>query len=356
MKRYITNWLMLALFAMVTTTFFSCEKDENGGSSASSNPKIDKIDPERGASNEVLTITGSGIGGMTSIVFEQDSVAAPFNPNFNTDHALIFRIPEAAVPGQQNIIFRNSKGVEIKVPFMVLGLPRITESSQYSFTDGTEVTLTGKNLDDVTKVAYAGTTDALSIISKSATSLKIKMKGTTLNSVKFAITNEAGTITTTQELINLDHAYSFFTEGFDNGWENGSWGAAEVSSDFARSGSKSFKVTYAKGNWSANGFASWSKGLDYTDEYKYLSFWVKGGPADYTFYITGDQREGGYGNADRSYPIVIPKEVWTYFKIKLSDLQLWKKGTNFKQLGFWIPGPDDQDVSLYFDDVLLIRE
>lgn len=348
--------MILSVFALIVSVFSSCEKEDGTGSSASSNPQVDKIEPGRGASGEVLTVTGSGIGGVASIIFETDSVQASFNPNFNTDAAVLFRIPEDAVPGEQNIIIRNLKGVEVKVPFMVLGLPNISESSDYSFTDGTQITLTGKNLADVTKVVMAGTAEELDIVSKTATTLVVKMKSTALNKTKLTITNEAGASTTIQEFINLDNAYAFFTEGYQNGWDNGSWGPAEVSTTFARSGTKSFKATYLKGNWSANGFAAWSSGLNQSPEYNFLSFWVKGGPADYTFYLTGDQRAGGYGNSDRSAPIEVPANVWTFVKLKLSDLKLWEKSSNFKQLGFWIPGPDDQDVTLYFDDILLTKD
>lgn len=354
MKQYLNLCKILAMALIFTLS--SCEKEDNTGSSASSNPVADSIEPQRAANNQVITVTGKGIGGIESIIFETDSISASFNPNFNTETALIFRIPDDAVPGSQNIIIKNTNGIEFKLPITVLGLPRVQEVSHYSFTNGTEITLSGKNMGDITKAEINGSQVPLEITSKTATSVSVKMITSALNKVKITLTNEAGASQTTQDFINLDKAYSFFTEGFENGWENGSWGPAEVSGTVARSGSKSFKVTYIKGNWSANGFAGWTNGVDYSPEYKSLSFWVKGGPADYTFYITGSQRAIGYGNSDRSYPIMIPANVWTYFKIKLSDLELWKKGTNFKQIGLWIPGPEDQDVTLYLDDFLLLKE
>jgi hypothetical protein len=147
--------------------------------------------------------------------------------------------------------------------------------------------------------------------------------------------------------------YKIFTDDYGNGFENGSWGPASVSSDFAKSGVKSFKAGYNKGNWSADGFANWN-GVASMPEYNYLSFWVKGASADYTLYVTGDARAGGYGNSDRSVPIAVPANVWTYFKIPMSTLELWKKGP-MKQLGFWIEGPEKQDEAFYFDDVILVK-
>jgi len=241
------------------------------------------------------------------------------------------------------------------VPFNVLGLPAITEVSNYNFSAGANITLTGKNLGDVSKVVFRGQTAELQIVSKTETTLTVKMPATSLAQTKLDITNEAGTITTAQEFVCIDNAFLIFTDDYQNGFVNGSWGPAEVSATFAKSGTKSFKATYVKGNWSADGFANWDPGIPYSADYKYLSFWVKGGVESHTFYITGDQRAGGYGNSDRTAPIEVPANVWSYFKIKLSDLELWKKGGPFKQLGFWIPGPDNQDETIYFDDVIFIK-
>ncbi|MBC8035391.1 MAG: cell shape determination protein CcmA [Chitinophagaceae bacterium] len=338
--------------------FTACEKNnDNQISTASSNPKVDKIDPGKGASNEVLILTGSGIGGVTSIYLEKDSIPVSFNPNFNTTTALIMRIPTDAVPGEQHILLTNSSGVSFKMPFNVLGFATITEVSNYNFTAGINITLTGRNMADVSKITLAGTTTDVEIVSKTATSIVLKMPATDLTQTKLEITNEAGPITTTEEFVNVDKAFKIFTEGYDNGFENASWGPAEISTAEAKSGTISFKATYNKGNWSADGFANWSAGLPYSADYKFLSFWVKGASVDYTLYITGDQKEGGsYGNSDQTSPINVKGDVWNYFKIKLSDLQLWKGGaTSFKQLGFWIKGPDSQNESFYFDDVILIK-
>jgi len=51
----------------------------------------------------------------------------------------------------------------------------------------------------------------------------------------------------------------------------------------------------------------------------------------------------------------VPAKVWTYFKIPLSKLKLWDKGTPVKQLGFRIKGPDAQDETFYIDDLLLVK-
>jgi hypothetical protein len=347
--------LLLFITILSTGTFTSCTKEKNNTPEASSSPKADAIDPGEGPGNAVLTVTGSGLGQITRIVFDKGSVPVTFNPNFNTDKAIVFRVPDTANGGPQHIVFTNSIGKEFSVPFSVIALATISDVSNYNFTQGTEITITGNNLGDVSKVVLSGTNTEATIVSKSKKSLVISMPAATVNSAKLDITNASGTITTSQEFVNMDNAYAIFTEGYMNGFDNGSWGPAGIATDVAKSGSKSFKATYAKGNWWANGFANWWPGMSYSPEYKYLSFWVKGGSQTYTLYITGDSRAGGYGNSDQSAPITVPANVWTYFKIPLSSLDLWSKGPVFKQLGWWIKGPDPQDETFYFDDVILIK-
>lgn len=330
-----------------------CTKEEQSESKASSNPVADKLDPEKASGNTVLTLTGSGLGGITSVVFEKGNVPAPFNPTLNTDRALIFRVPDTANGGAQNIILTNRLGTQLKVPFNVVALPLVKTASNYNFVEGTEITLVGNNLQDVTSITIDGTAAAASIVTQTKKELVIKMPATTVNSAKLVLTNSTGPITTSQVFVNLDKAYKIFTDDYGNGFENGSWGPASVSSAFAKSGLKSFKAGYNKGNWSADGFANWN-GVASMPEYNYLSFWVKGASADYTLYVTGDARAGGYGNSDRSVPIAVPANVWTYFKIPMTTLELWKKGP-MKQLGFWIEGPEKQDEAFYFDDVILVK-
>lgn len=342
---------MLACLAGILIA--GCTKEEQSQSKASNNPVANTLDPEKASGNTVLTVTGSGLGDITSIVFEKGMVPASFNPVLNTDNSVIFRVPDTANGGSQNIILTNRLGAQVKVAFNVVALPLVNTASNYNFAAGTQITLVGNNLNDVTSVTLDGTSAAATIVSQTKKELVVTMPATTANSAKLIITNSTGPFTTSQVFVNLDNAYKIFTDEYANGFENGSWGPASVSSDFAKSGTKSFKAGYNKGNWSADGFANWN-GIAAMPEYNFLSFWVKGASLDYTLYVTGDARAGGYGNSDKSVPIAVPANVWTYFKIPMSTLELWKKGP-MKQLGFWIEGPEKQDESFYFDDVILVK-
>ena len=181
------------------------------------------------------------------------------------------------------------------------------------------------------------------------------MPVTTVNRATFDITNGTGIKTTTQEFVNIDNAYAIFTDSYQNGYGDGSWGdAGKIYTDVFKSGTASVGKTYAKGNWHLIGFANWWPGTP-NDNYKYLTVWIKGASTDQTLYLTGDKRPAGFGNSDQSTPLNVPANVWTYFKLSVSDLNLWANGEAFNQIGFWIKGPEGQDETFYFDDLLLVK-
>jgi len=352
--------LMIVLFAFIAgaSVITSCTKENQKPAAASSSPRADKIQPDSAKGGDVLTLTGSGLGEIQSVVFEKGSVPAPFNTVFNTDNALIFRVPDTANGGKQNIIITNKIGKQIMVNFNVIALPVISTVSNYNFTANTQITITGNNLADVTSVKFKGFNDAITIVSQTKKELVIKMPASsTVPGAPLEITNATGPITTTQVFENLDMAYQIFTDNYGaDGWANNSWGPATISTTVSKSGTASFAATYAKGNWSADGFSNWYPGLASKPEYKFLSFWVKGASQDYTLYLTADKRAKGYGNNDDTTPLTIPAKVWTYFKIPISTAGIFSTGSTANTIGFWIKGPNDQDETFYFDDVIIVNQ
>lgn len=336
-----TKIVQLSLYVcilVVAGCLFSCSDNNNA-----SVPKANDLAPDSAAGGSVLTLTGSGLADMRSIVFEKDSIPAPFNPTFNTDHALIFRVPDTAFGGKQNIIFTNNAGKQVSVPFNVIALATVSEASLYEFTAGTKITLKGNNLETVSEVTISGTSDKATIVSQDHRTLVIKMPASEATRAGLHITNASGEMTTNQEFINVDKAFQIFTEGFGNGIFNWSWSSASVSSDAAVLGTHSLKSVYGAGGWQAV-----SLHCDPTlnaSEYTYFTFWVKGGTADTQVDVQSE-------NGGTTKTITVPANVWTYFKFKTSG---FITGFPIERLDFKIHGPDGGDQTLYFDDILLVK-
>ncbi len=353
MKNNIFRLLVINLIAGILVS--SCKKDETV------NPTVGEITPAQGASNALLTLTGTGISNIRTIVFGKGNVKADITPTFNTDKAILFRVPTEAIPGIQDIIITNQSGTAFKVAFNVLGFANITDVSDYNFTKDTQITLTGKNLADVTKVVLTGTTTELAIVNKTATSLTVKFPqpSGSLTTTTLTITNAAGATTTTQSFVAIDNAVKLFTDDYGlnpsgNAFQNASWGPSSISTAVFKSGTASLSLGYNKGNWSQNGFG-WDQIPN--DGYKYFSFWLKGGSQDYSLYIWSAAQPGTFNTFDDFKKIIVPANVWTYYRLEVSTLKIFgtNNSTSWNQIGWRIQGPDTQDETFYIDDVLLVK-
>lgn len=358
MKTIFKNKILYAyIISALALTLNACKKDGDGSPDIKAgNPVAESLTPESAAGGAVLTLKGTGLGQIRTIVFDKDSVPASFYTTLNTESAIVFRVPDTISGGPQNIIFTNSEGKTLSVPFNGLAFPQVSNVSNYNFVAGAELTLTGNNLESVSKVVLKGSTDEATIVSQSKKQLVITMPSTTVARAALDITNVTGTTTTTQEFVNIDQAFQVFTDDYAAGFGDGSWGdAAAISTAEFKTGSKSVGKNYQKGNWHLIGFANWGSGIAYDASYKYLTCWVKGASRDYSLYIMSDKGVGGYGNYIEANRIDVPANVWTYFKVPLTTLNLWDSGSPFNQLGFRIKGPDAQDETFYFDDVMLVK-
>lgn len=353
---------MAFLLPFAAVMIAGCVKDRSGVPTIapSDNPVISGFVVDSAANGAVVTIKGSGLGDIRSIIFEKNGAPAAFNPNLNTAAAIILRVPDTAAGGVQKVTITNSLGKSASADFKVIALASINKADAYSFKADETITLSGLFLDDVSKVIYTGTSTEVQVVGKTKNTLQLKFPGTTAATVKLTITNASGNTDATQEFVNADEAFVFFREGYENGEGDASWGdAAVISSTVFASGTKSLGKKFAKGNWHNLGFGwSWIP----QGPYKNISFWIKGGLIDHDVWIFANS-DGGGGH-DQAQPasnkIVVKADVWQYFKIPLSQLNLWADGkpaNNFtiNKLGWFLKGPDNDDETLYLDDVMFIK-
>ncbi|WP_461113898.1 IPT/TIG domain-containing protein [Spirosoma jeollabukense] len=364
MKLTRLNRIAGLFFLTIVTAFSisSCTKDTDGSPQiAPGNPVATRLMPDSAAGGSLVTLTGTGLGDIRSIVFEKGNVPAGFQSTLNTEGAILFRVPSEVLGGMQNIIFTNSAGNTLKVPFKALAYPTVASVSNYNFTKGTVITLTGNNFDDVTAVTLTdsvkGISDPVTVVSKAKTQLVVQMPASSLNRANLRITNGTGRMTSPQEFVNVDKAYQVFTDAYGTGFQDASWGdAGAVSTKEFASGTASVGKNFQKGNWHLIAFANNStSAIPYSAEYTYVTGWIKGASADYSLYLTTDAGKAGFGDFVESNKINVKAGVWNYFKIKLSDMDFWLPGKTLKQVGFRIQGPDKQDETFYFDDIMLVK-
>ncbi|HPT14789.1 MAG TPA: IPT/TIG domain-containing protein [Bacteroidales bacterium] len=335
--------LSVILFA-IAVTFSACKKDTDGSPDISAGtPVLSTVAPTAGAGGAVVTVTGTGLGKIVSIVFENGSVPATFQPNLNTESAIIFRVPMLAEGGNQNIILTNIEGKTLSVPFDVLLPPAISSVWPTDFQAGSTVTITGNNLADVTDVVINGTTDAATIVSKTLTQLVITMPASEVNSGKLAITNLAGTTVTEQALVNIDKAVQVFTDDLMNGFQSWSWGGVyEPSTDYVVCGTKSMKTAFDAGGW--GGLQMGNPGSIDVSGCRYFTFWAKGADVDFDVQVTI--------NWGPWQSFTIPAGTWTYFKYDLNTAG-WTGLAAVNNVTFQIKGADK---TFYFDNIVFIKE
>lgn len=338
-----TLLLAIAAFALLIA---SCEKDTDGSADTKpGNPTFSAVTPVEAAGGTVITVTGSGLGDIRKIMFDKNNVPATFQPNLNTDNAILFRVPDTAFGGAQNIILTNSEGKTLSVPFKVIALPTVSEIYPIDFEPGTVVTLTGNNLGDVTKVVIDGTSNEASIVSKDRKQLVITMPATTVNRAKLRITNASGERLIDREMTYIPNAFAIFTEGFMNGMQDWSWaGTHDVATGVAYHGTKSFRVIYSAGGWQGASLHKDDPRVPMA-QYTYITFWAKGGTADMNMQIWSE-------NGGSQKTITIPANVWTYFKLPIVGHM---ETVMLERLNFQAVGPNGSNQTIYLDNILIVK-
>ena len=362
MKKIINTNIALLVILMVGLSFAitSCEDSDGSPEVKAGNPVLESVTPEEAQGGALVVIKGTGLGDMRSVVFEKESVPAYLMSTLNTENSILFRIPPDAVGGPQNIILTNSDGVTLEVPFNVLAFPQLVSVSNYNFVAGTEITITGKNLDDVLSVTLNGTTDVATIVSKEKTKLVIAMPATAAFRTTLDVVNVTGLTTSTFEMVSITNNFVMYTDAYGPGAFNGgiqSWsygvnGVSETDKE-VKSGTKSLKVDYqANGGLSLFlGSDTWGAGHWFTDYFTpaYLTFWAKGEGFDVNIRLVNDSPPwDGTVFPSGTLIVTVPKDVWTYFKIPAST---WPGSFG----RFNIVNTETAGRVVYYDDLMFIK-
>ncbi len=345
MKTILTKTIIICIAFLSCTMFItSCKKDVHV------NPKANEITPDSAAGNVLLTITGSGLQNVQSAVFDLGNVPVAFNPNFNTSSAILIRVPTNANVGPQHIVFTTTSGYQFSLPFTVLAIPSITSAYPQLWQAGSTVTLSGNYLQSTSHVSIVGTSDTGTIVSAQNTKLVITLPASSVKSAKLAITNNAGTSITPFTLVNMDQQFKFFTDDFGPGIHDYSWSTSSISNDpnFAVASSVSLKEVFSKGGYQGTSF--FSDNAFKTSDYTSLNFYVKGGTEDNVLDVFADAVVSGTANKVK---VNVPANVWTYVNLPVIGNF---DGIVCQRFDFQLEGNSDAEQTLYFDDVLLVKQ
>jgi hypothetical protein len=328
-------------------------------------------------------INGNNLGSATSITF--NGLSAYFNRGLMTDNSIVIQVPSnTPYLGSQatdSLIVTTLAGKAYYKFAILPPAPTPATYSDYDFWSGSQISLTGVGFAAVTAVGLTGSAATASIVSQTDTTLVLRFPTATVNRASLVFTysslGKPATATDTQELVDLDNAYTiFYKDNFQNTWQDNSWSAPSGKSTEAShsaGGTAAIRANYPAGGWQIEGWQGWNgpqAGIPYDPAYKYLTFWVKGGTVDHTLVLVGEKIPGGYGQVQNSTALPIqlikaPKGVWTYYKIPLgtantaAQLPYWGNspaGVVAQQLGFFLQGQSgDVNEVMYFDEVAFVK-
>jgi hypothetical protein len=364
--------LVTALFAIVLGLglFTACEKEETLAPAgppvinsvilydtlkAHKDSLISGAEPFR-----YLVIKGKNLTATKQVFFNDLSV--DFNPTYNTDTDLIIYLPGTVPTGAKvsNKLKLVTTAGAAEFGFKIIAKAVINERDKITFgKDRGQITLRGKNLEDVSAVVFNKSNKVVKIISKAADKLVLEFPETEDGQVTLDITNSSGVVNVKDQVyVNADVAIPFYTDGFGSGFSGDSWDVpvAEVSdAQNVFAGTKSVAFTYPAGGWKWVGFTNWWPRLPYSADHKYITFSIKGGDTAVDLWITTENTKAGFAEFPDKNKITVQPKIWNYYKLAIADLDFWYAGgADIPRMGFRPKGPDKK-VTLYFDDVMLIK-
>ena len=321
-------------------------------------------------------IQGTNLGSATSVTF--NGFTAYFNRALITDNSIIVQVPSNTPylgPAANDSLVVTTEHGKVGYKLVILPPPpTVAGYSDYDFTAGSRITLTGVGFASVTAVKVSGTLGGsgnATITSQNDTVMVLQFDSMNVSRGNLVFTYNAGGQTDsakgTQELVDIDNAYQVFAYGnIAPGWGSWSWDNAQISNVHAITSNESWNAQFSGGGWKIDGFrnggGNLTDGLAYSPDYTYLVFWVYGGSAKETLYIEWGNEGFNNSGANEINAQTIQPNQWNYIKVPISSL-LWNTGTtnwaannsqNLNTVAFFM-NSNSVTEQVYFDDVVLVK-
>ncbi len=280
-------------------------------------PAVAKITPVEGPPGTLITVEGSGLTDLQKVTFGTEN--APFNPVFNTDGALLIRVPANAKFGAQTVTLYNKGGDATKttLSFKVLQpAPTLEKFAPTEAAVGDTITLTGKIFDNVTTVNF-GTVPS-KILSASPTTIQVIVPDK-VEKAPIEVVTPGGSAKSSLDFSPKGTGLYVFDEAIIGDWQSWSWAKVAIGdTEKAQKGTKSIKVTYA--GWAA----FWLNNPTPIDISKFgtLKFSVFGGEGTKDKTVRVSYRDNDVADAEKGKGVVIKIKpgVWNEYVLPLKDL------------------------------------
>ena len=158
----------------------------NGDSLVSKSPlnlnvlaTITGINPKTARPGGNITITGTYLNWVDRVTFEMNNTVTNFVSKSQSE--LVVTVPDAAQTGQLIVHYGGTDSADIETAdTLTVTLPKGTSLSPNPIKHGTDLTITGTDLDLVRKVTFTGvSTPVTSFVSQSATQLVLTVPAST---------------------------------------------------------------------------------------------------------------------------------------------------------------------------------
>jgi hypothetical protein len=286
-------------------------------------PTITGMSPNPVKHAEDVTFTGTNLDLTTKVIFT--GVATPVTTFVSKSATqLVVKVPGAAQKGK--ITLEAASGIRTTSSAdLTITLPAITTMAPNPVDPGTNLTISGTNLDLVSSITFQNAPAVTSFVSKSATQIVVTVPmGVLRGKVTFGVMNSTVPVQS-NDVLEVTGAvpppiisfpiYNDAVTSNWNGWIGGGWGGTSNRDNAApvREGLKSIKIDYVGGYGSPFQIGGANISLS---SYTTFKFSIYGAPGS-----NGKSMQVKFnGNNGPAYSFSVVEGKWTDYAVPLSSL------------------------------------